>query len=94
MLLQTSCRLETSQERFEWVVGRDLLIWSRTESILVMMDLLGSEFAELFGRKVIGLVMDGFDVGRDFGCGTPCDDFVFGMVGVGMVFCGLEQVAW
>ena len=90
MLLQTSCRLETSQEKFEWVVWSDLLIWSRTESILVMMDLLGSEVAELFGREVIDLVLDGFDVGRDFGCCMSCDDLVFGMVRVGVVFCGLE----
>ena len=66
----------------------------RTESILVMMDFLWSEFAELFGREDIGFVMDGFDVGRDLGCCMSCDDFVFGMVGVGMVLCGLEQVAW
>ena len=59
-----------------------------------MMDLLGSEFAELFGREVIGLVMDGRDVERDFGCCTPVDDFVLGMVGVGTVFCLLENVAW
>ena len=58
-----------------------------------MMDLLGSEFAELFGREVIGLVMVRFDVERDFCCGTPVDDFIFGMVGVGTVFCGLENVA-